>query len=216
MLLGGALSFNFIFPSNEPDIWRLMGMWSIWMFSKLCFITCPLYIADKLDNQLRFAFFPLALFLLSFYHFHKRTTWSWTFWNGGSENCWSLVSSMFLCQKGLFVGKTMYLCLQRRTEKWLFSDLCEVRTQSSLVKLFNFIFPMFALLFWRMFLFSCKFECMGLGQKQLSTQRVCKISCHWPSIWTLCINWIMFFCWLTITKSGIYWLRGVSVFKNTV
>lgn len=36
MLLGGALSFNLIFPSNEPDLWRLMGMWSIWMFSKLC------------------------------------------------------------------------------------------------------------------------------------------------------------------------------------
>ncbi|RDX81769.1 hypothetical protein CR513_37514, partial [Mucuna pruriens] len=34
MLLGGALSFNLIFPSDEPDIWRLMGMWSIWMFSK--------------------------------------------------------------------------------------------------------------------------------------------------------------------------------------
>ena len=34
MLLGGALSFNLLFPSNEPDIWRLMGMWSIWMFSK--------------------------------------------------------------------------------------------------------------------------------------------------------------------------------------
>eukprot|EP00258_Populus_trichocarpa_P025193 XP_024441212.1 uncharacterized protein LOC7457985 isoform X2 [Populus trichocarpa] len=33
MLLGGALSFNLIFPSNEPDIWRLMGMWSIWMFT---------------------------------------------------------------------------------------------------------------------------------------------------------------------------------------
>lgn len=35
LLLGGALSFNLIFPSNEPDIWRLMGMWSIWMFSEL-------------------------------------------------------------------------------------------------------------------------------------------------------------------------------------
>ncbi|KAL8151412.1 hypothetical protein V2J09_021220 [Rumex salicifolius] len=33
MLLGGALSFNLIFPSNVPDIWRLMGMWSIWMFT---------------------------------------------------------------------------------------------------------------------------------------------------------------------------------------
>ncbi|XP_022150166.1 uncharacterized protein LOC111018412 isoform X1 [Momordica charantia] len=33
MLLGGVLSFNLIFPSDEPDIWRLMGMWSIWMFT---------------------------------------------------------------------------------------------------------------------------------------------------------------------------------------
>ncbi|XP_004290691.1 PREDICTED: uncharacterized protein LOC101300872 [Fragaria vesca subsp. vesca] len=33
MLLGGVLSFNLIFPSNEPDLWRLMGMWSIWMFT---------------------------------------------------------------------------------------------------------------------------------------------------------------------------------------
>ncbi|MCL7022329.1 hypothetical protein MKW94_018095 [Papaver nudicaule] len=33
MLLGGLLSFNVIFPSNEPDVWRLMGMWSIWMFT---------------------------------------------------------------------------------------------------------------------------------------------------------------------------------------
>ncbi|KAI6674706.1 hypothetical protein NL676_002612 [Syzygium grande] len=33
LLLGGALSFNLLFPSNEPDIWRLMGMWSIWMFT---------------------------------------------------------------------------------------------------------------------------------------------------------------------------------------
>lgn len=39
LLLGGALSFNLIFPSNEPDLWRLMGMWSIWMFSKYCCFT---------------------------------------------------------------------------------------------------------------------------------------------------------------------------------
>lgn len=34
MAAGGLLSYNFVFPSDEPDIWRLMGMWSIWMFSK--------------------------------------------------------------------------------------------------------------------------------------------------------------------------------------
>lgn len=39
MVLGGLLSYNLIFPSSEPDLWRLMGMWSIWMFSMYLFIT---------------------------------------------------------------------------------------------------------------------------------------------------------------------------------
>lgn len=43
LLLGGALSFNLLFPSNEPDIWRLMGMWSIWMFSKQYFIHIKIF-----------------------------------------------------------------------------------------------------------------------------------------------------------------------------
>ncbi|KAG5395432.1 hypothetical protein IGI04_017246 [Brassica rapa subsp. trilocularis] len=33
MLAGGVLSFNLLFPSTQPDLWRLMGMWSIWMFT---------------------------------------------------------------------------------------------------------------------------------------------------------------------------------------
>ncbi|BBN05161.1 hypothetical protein MPTK1_3g10840 [Marchantia polymorpha subsp. ruderalis] len=33
MVVGGALSFNLLFPSDQADIWRLMGMWSIWMFT---------------------------------------------------------------------------------------------------------------------------------------------------------------------------------------
>ncbi|XP_044374690.1 uncharacterized protein [Triticum aestivum] len=37
MLAGGALSFNLVFPSSEPDIWRLMWMWCIWMFSCCCY-----------------------------------------------------------------------------------------------------------------------------------------------------------------------------------
>ncbi|KAG6487559.1 hypothetical protein ZIOFF_056147 [Zingiber officinale] len=49
MFLGGALSFNLIFPSNEPDIWRLMGMWSIWMFSMFCF-TFPIYTSSSCDD----------------------------------------------------------------------------------------------------------------------------------------------------------------------
>lgn len=33
LAVGGLLSFNIIFPSDQPDIARLMGMWSIWMFT---------------------------------------------------------------------------------------------------------------------------------------------------------------------------------------
>lgn len=31
--VGGLLSFNLIFPTDEPSVARLMGMWSIWMFT---------------------------------------------------------------------------------------------------------------------------------------------------------------------------------------
>jgi hypothetical protein len=34
MVIGGVLSFNLLFPSDQPDLWRLMGMWSVWMFSE--------------------------------------------------------------------------------------------------------------------------------------------------------------------------------------
>jgi hypothetical protein len=30
LVVGGLLSFNIIFPSDQPDIARLLGMWSIW------------------------------------------------------------------------------------------------------------------------------------------------------------------------------------------
>lgn len=33
LVVGGLLSFNVIFPSDHPDIARLIGMWSIWMFT---------------------------------------------------------------------------------------------------------------------------------------------------------------------------------------
>ena len=32
-MVGGLLSFNLLFPTDEPSIPRLMGMWSIWMFT---------------------------------------------------------------------------------------------------------------------------------------------------------------------------------------
>lgn len=33
IVVGGLLSFNVIFPSNQPDISRLLGMWSLWIFT---------------------------------------------------------------------------------------------------------------------------------------------------------------------------------------
>ena len=33
LAVGGLLAFNVIFPSDEPDIARLMGMWSPWMLA---------------------------------------------------------------------------------------------------------------------------------------------------------------------------------------
>jgi hypothetical protein len=33
LIAGGLLSFNLIFPTDEPSIPRLLGMWSIWMFT---------------------------------------------------------------------------------------------------------------------------------------------------------------------------------------
>ncbi|GLI59520.1 hypothetical protein VaNZ11_001414, partial [Volvox africanus] len=33
LVAGGLLSFNIIWPTDEPSIPRLLGMWSIWMFT---------------------------------------------------------------------------------------------------------------------------------------------------------------------------------------
>lgn len=32
-VVGGLLSYNVLLPSDEPNIARLMGFWSIWMFT---------------------------------------------------------------------------------------------------------------------------------------------------------------------------------------
>jgi len=72
MLLGGALSFNLIFPSDEPDIWRLMGMWSIWMFSK--FFTCQFRSGFIVvwNNKCLLAF----CFMLCHLPFFRKFEWS--------------------------------------------------------------------------------------------------------------------------------------------
>jgi len=63
---GGLLAFNVLFPSTEPDIWRLMGMWSIWMLTipSLRARDCRQEEKDALD--LLFLAMPIMNILLPF------------------------------------------------------------------------------------------------------------------------------------------------------
>lgn len=63
LVIGGLLSFNVIFPSDEPDIARLMGMWSIWMFTipSLRARECTQREKDALN--LLFLLVPLCVFV---------------------------------------------------------------------------------------------------------------------------------------------------------
>ncbi|KAL6847846.1 hypothetical protein ACP4OV_021974 [Aristida adscensionis] len=76
MLMGGALSFNLLFPSNEPDIWRLMGMWSIWMF------TIPSLRARDCSNKEKealnylFLLIPLVNVIIPFFVKSFAVVWS--------------------------------------------------------------------------------------------------------------------------------------------
>ncbi|GMY16583.1 protein RESISTANCE TO PHYTOPHTHORA 1, chloroplastic [Fagus crenata] len=76
MLLGGALSFNLIFPSNEPDIWRLMGMWSIWMFTipSLRARDCSKNEKEALDYL--FLLVPLINVIIPFFWKSFAVVWS--------------------------------------------------------------------------------------------------------------------------------------------
>lgn len=76
MLAGGVLSFNLLFPSTEPDIWRLMGMWSIWMF------TIPSLRARDCSNNEKealnylFLLIPLLNVLIPFFWKSFAVVWS--------------------------------------------------------------------------------------------------------------------------------------------
>ncbi|KAJ4969416.1 hypothetical protein NE237_016117 [Protea cynaroides] len=76
MLLGGALSFNFIFPSNEPDIWRLMGMWSIWMFTIPSLRARDCSKNEKEALNYLFLLIPLLNVLIPFFWKSFSVVWS--------------------------------------------------------------------------------------------------------------------------------------------
>ncbi|CAE6056809.1 unnamed protein product [Arabidopsis arenosa] len=76
MFLGGVLSFNLLFPSNEPDLWRLMGMWSIWMFTipSLRARDCP--IKEKEALNYLFLIIPLLNVAIPFFWKSFALVWS--------------------------------------------------------------------------------------------------------------------------------------------
>ncbi|XP_061341379.1 protein RESISTANCE TO PHYTOPHTHORA 1, chloroplastic [Gastrolobium bilobum] len=76
MLLGGALSFNLIFPSDEPDIWRLMGMWSIWMFTIPSLRARDCSKNEKEALNYLFLLIPLLNVLIPFFWKSFAVVWS--------------------------------------------------------------------------------------------------------------------------------------------
>ena len=66
LVIGGLLSFNVIFPSDKPDIARLMGMWSIWMFTIPSLRARECTQNEKNALNILFLLVPLANVLLPF------------------------------------------------------------------------------------------------------------------------------------------------------
>jgi hypothetical protein len=66
LAVGGALSFNILFPSDQPDIARLIGMWSIWMFTVPSLRARECTASEKDALNVLFLAIPLLNVLLPF------------------------------------------------------------------------------------------------------------------------------------------------------
>ncbi|XP_074312178.1 protein RESISTANCE TO PHYTOPHTHORA 1, chloroplastic [Silene latifolia] len=76
MFLGGLLSFNLVFPSNEPDLWRLMGMWSIWMFTIPSLRARDCSTKEKEALNYLFLLIPLLNVIIPFFWKSFAVVWS--------------------------------------------------------------------------------------------------------------------------------------------
>ncbi|KAH9316711.1 hypothetical protein KI387_025338, partial [Taxus chinensis] len=76
MVMGGVLSFNLVFPSSEPDIWRLMGMWSIWMFTIPSLRARDCSKEEKEALNYLFLLIPLINVILPFFWKSFSLVWS--------------------------------------------------------------------------------------------------------------------------------------------
>ena len=66
IVVGGLLAFNVIYPSEEPTIARLMGMWSVWMFTVPSLRTRDCGAKEKDALNLLFIAIPLVNVLIPF------------------------------------------------------------------------------------------------------------------------------------------------------
>lgn len=66
LAVGGLLAFNIIYPTDEPSIARLLGMWSIWMFTIPSLRAKECKAREKDALNLLFVLIPLVNVTLPF------------------------------------------------------------------------------------------------------------------------------------------------------
>ena len=75
-IVGGLLSYNLLFPSDHPDIARLLGMWSIWA------LTVPAWRAKECNPEekdaLNYLFLGMPLLNIALPFVWKSFAFVWT------------------------------------------------------------------------------------------------------------------------------------------
>ena len=95
VIVGGLLAFNVIYPSDEPSIARLMGMWSLWMFTVPSLRARDCDAKEKDALNLLFVAMPLVNVLIPF-------VWK-SF--AGVFSADVLLMAVVYAQKGVFAGE---------------------------------------------------------------------------------------------------------------
>ena len=66
ILIGGLLAYNIIYPSDQPSIARLIGMWSVWLFAVPSLRARDCSAREKSVLNLLFVLIPLLNILIPF------------------------------------------------------------------------------------------------------------------------------------------------------
>lgn len=94
IVVGGLLAYNVIWPSDEPSIARLMGMWSVWMFTVPSLRARDCAAKEKDALNLLFVAIPLVNVLIPFV---------WKSFAGVFTADVLLMAAVY-AQKGVFAG----------------------------------------------------------------------------------------------------------------